>query len=138
MVAGHERFGTHQGVEQFQAFLKVLVGPDVAAEKQQVGFVFFQMLQQQASSVIAKAIVPVMQIGGDGNAHADIIAACGVASMLLLRRKRRKKAGPMSALLMTPARKECLGEKIGPPTIPSLPNGPEVLFFSPKVEDKQK
>jgi hypothetical protein len=25
----------------------------------------------------------------------------------------------------------------GPPTIPSLPVGPEVLFFSPKVEDKQ-
>ncbi len=24
----------------------------------------------------------------------------------------------------------------GPPTIPSLPHGPEVLFFSPKVEDK--
>jgi hypothetical protein len=28
--------------------------------------------------------------------------------------------------------------KNGPPTIPSLPDGPEVLFFSPKVEDKQK
>lgn len=27
--------------------------------------------------------------------------------------------------------------KNGPPTIPSLPNGPEVLFFSPKVEDNQ-
>jgi hypothetical protein len=25
--------------------------------------------------------------------------------------------------------------KSGPSTIPSLPNGPEVLFFSPKVED---
>ena len=29
-------------------------------------------------------------------------------------------------------------EKIGPPTIPSLPGGPEVLFFSPKVEDNKK
>jgi hypothetical protein len=27
--------------------------------------------------------------------------------------------------------------KNGPPTIPSLSVGPEVLFFSPKVEDKQ-
>jgi hypothetical protein len=27
--------------------------------------------------------------------------------------------------------------KNGPPTIPSLPVGPEVLFFSPKVEDTQ-
>ena len=27
--------------------------------------------------------------------------------------------------------------KNGPSTIPSLPNGPEVLFFSPKVEDTQ-
>jgi hypothetical protein len=27
--------------------------------------------------------------------------------------------------------------KNGPPTIPSLPNGPKVLFFSPKVEDNQ-
>jgi hypothetical protein len=26
-------------------------------------------------------------------------------------------------------------KKNGPSTIPSLPNGPEVLFFSPKVED---
>jgi hypothetical protein len=30
------------------------------------------------------------------------------------------------------------GKKNGPSTIPSLPNGPEVLFFSPKVEDTQK
>jgi hypothetical protein len=28
--------------------------------------------------------------------------------------------------------------KNGPPAIPSLPVGPEVLFFSPKVEDEQK
>ena len=28
-------------------------------------------------------------------------------------------------------------KKNGPPTIPSLPNGPEVLFFSPKVEDNR-
>lgn len=28
-----------------------------------------------------------------------------------------------------------VGVRKGPPTIPSLPNGPEVLFFSPKVED---
>ncbi len=45
-----------------------------------------------------------------------------------------KKKSPSS-----PAYSHELGErgKNGPPTIPSLPNGPEVLFFSPKVEDKQ-
>jgi hypothetical protein len=30
-----------------------------------------------------------------------------------------------------------MGKKNGPSTIPSLSNGPKVLFFSPKVEDTQ-
>jgi hypothetical protein len=52
----------------------MLVGADIAAEQQKIGRLLLEVLQHQPGCVIAKTIVPKMQVGGDGDAHANILA----------------------------------------------------------------
>jgi hypothetical protein len=85
-----------------------------------------------------------MKIGGDGDAHTAIVGAWNGESRRLKNAAfAKRRQNPDSAGLFRPGCEHLKivnegvwrAEKNGPPAIPSLPNGPKVLFFSPKVED---
>jgi hypothetical protein len=132
VIARHECLEAREIPELFQTIVKKFIRADVAAEKEQIGGLIAQVLKQEAGGIVAGAIVSPVQIGSDGDAHEDIIRRairCDAGDGAGM---PTKKARTMRNMRIGLARG---GETKGPPTIPSLPNGPEVLFFSPKVED---
>ena len=72
VVAGDDGFATGKVAKKLQALREMLIRADVAAEQKQIRRLALQLLMKQARCVIAEAIVAVMQVGGDGDAHDDL------------------------------------------------------------------
>jgi len=126
VIARDQGLGARELVEEGEAAAEMIASAQIPAEQKQIGRVNSQMLHEQVRGRVTRRVVAPVQIRSHGNAHV-ILHDSGIVSAGWRKKSASPQAGSPMGLPME--------MENGPPAIPSLPNGPEVLFFSPKVED---